>query len=143
MKKIVFFLLCLLILSPTYLSAVQHRIDPDEEDEEETATEPAESTSTSTSTSAVKGFAGGVKQVTYEGPKEFTKETVSQVDKKPPIVAMVEGVNNGTQKLLDNTVKGAYKVATLGKGDLKSYEIEEPKKGSDETTKIKISLPGT
>ena len=127
MKKIILFLGCLVVILIPFLLA-----------DEDSSSEEAPS-----STSALKGLAGGVKQVAYEGPKEFAKETVSQVPKKPPIVAVVEGVNTGTQKLLDHTVKGAYKVATLGKGDLKSYEVKEPEKGSDEPTKIKISLPGT
>ena len=93
--------------------------------------------------SHIKRFAGGVKQVAYEGPKDFAEETVSEVPRKNPIEGIVEGVNAGTQKLLDNTVKGAYKVATFGHSELDHYEIEEPKKGSDETTKIKIRIPGT
>lgn len=95
------------------------------------------------SSSAIQGIAGGVKKVAYEAPKDFTKETVKEAAKKPPIVNIVEGVNKGTEKFLDQTLKGAYKVATLGKGELNSYEIEEPKKGSDDTTKIKIKIPGT
>lgn len=126
-----------MIVSIPFLFAVEDPSDSEENDEQVVPSSP------SSSTSAVKGFARGVKQMAYEGPKEFTKETVSQVSKKPPLVAVVEGVNAGTQKLLDHTVKGAYKVATLGKGELHSYEIEEPKKGSDETTKIRISIPGT
>ena len=101
------------------------------------------STASSSSTSSAHGIAGGVKRVVYEGPKDFAKETVKEAAKKPPIVNVVEGVNKGTEKLLDHTLKGAYKVATLGKGELNSYEIEEPRKGSDDTTKIKIKIPGT
>ena len=95
------------------------------------------------SRSPIKGIASGVKNVAYDGPKDFTKETVKEIPKKPSIVNVVEGVNKGTEKLLDHTIKGAYKVATLGQGELESYEIQEPEKGSDEPTKIKISLPGT
>lgn len=89
---------------------------------------------------AGKKMASGVKQVAYDGPKDFVKEAVPP---KPGLERMVEGVNQGTSKLLDHTLKGAYKVATLGQSELESYEIEEPKKGSDETTKIKIQIPGT
>ena len=91
----------------------------------------------------VIGLAKGVKQVAYEGPKEFVKETAEEAPKKPPIVNVIEGVNKGTEKLLDHTIKGAYKVATLGTGELESYEVQEPEKGSGEPTKFKISLPGT
>ncbi len=109
--------------------------------EEEPSKEPAP-TPVHSSRSPVKGMASGVKQVAYEGPKDFAKETVA-VPKKPTITNVVESVNKGTKKLLDHTIKGAYKVATLGMSDLDSYEVEEPKKGSDEPTKFKISIPGT
>ena len=123
MKKLAFLLPCLMIAS----------------------TLPALATDqgSSSGASAVQGMAGGVKKVVYEGPKDFTKETAKEAVKKPSIDNVVEGVNKGTEKLLDHTVKGAYKVATFGKGNLKSYEIEEPRKGSDDTTKIKIKIPGT
>ena len=126
MKKIALLLSCLMIPPQPFLFAAKEG-----------------NASTSSSPSPLRGVAGGVKKVVYEGPKDFTKETIKEVPKKPPIVNVVEGVNKGTEKLLDHTIKGAYKVATLGQGDLKSYEIEEPRKGSDDTTKIKIKIPGT
>ena len=95
------------------------------------------------SDSAIKGIAQGVKRVAYEGPKDFVEETAEEAPEKPPIVNMVEGVNKGTEKLVDHTIKGAYRVATLGKSELKSYEVEEPEKGSDKPTRFKISIPGT
>ena len=92
---------------------------------------------------APEHFASGVKKIAYDAPKDLVKETVEEIPKKPPIVSVVEGVNRGTQKFIDHTIKGAYRVATLGTSELESYEVEEPKKGSDEPTKFKISLPGT
>jgi|GEM_PF-2487130 len=106
-------------------------------------TEESSSENEKPSQSPLKGIASGVKNVAYDGPKDFTEETVKAVPKKPPIVNVVEGVNRGTEKLLDHTIKGAYKVVTLGTDELESYEIQEPEKGSNEPTKIKISLPGT
>ncbi|MBI2167128.1 MAG: hypothetical protein HYU34_02655 [Candidatus Omnitrophica bacterium] len=70
-------------------------------------------------------------------------EAVEEESGRNPLTRAVEGVNEGTEKLLDRTVKGAYRVATLGQSKLESYEIEEPEKGSGEPTKIKISIPGT
>ena len=93
--------------------------------------------------SPVTGIAKGIKQVAYEGPKDLLAETAEEAPKKPPVVNVIEGVNRGTQKLVDNTIKGAYRVATLGTSELESYEVEEPEKGSGEPTKFKISLPGT
>lgn len=95
------------------------------------------------SSSPIQRIASGVKQVAYDGPKEFTEETVEDVPKKPPLVGVVEGMNERTKKLLDHTLKGVYRVATLGTSELESYEIEEPEKGSGEPAKIKISIPGT
>ena len=128
MKKIAFFASFLLILSVPYVFA---------------GDEPENLPSAAHSSSAAKNFAGGVKQVAYEGPKDLAKETLEEVPKKPPIVSIVEGMNRGTEKLIDHTIKGAYRVATLGKSELKSYEVQEPEKGSKEPTKFKISLPGT
>lgn len=124
MKKFVFLLSLLLVLSAPTLKA----------EEEETR---------DSSPSPIKGLASGVKQVAYDGPKDFAKETIREAPKKPPIVSVVEGINKGTEKFIDHTIKGAYKVATLGMSELDSYEVQEPEKGSGEPTKFKISIPGT
>ena len=70
-------------------------------------------------------------------------EALEEDSGRNPLTRAVKGVNDGTEKLLDHTLKGAYRVATLGQSELESYEVEEPEKGSDETTKIKIPIPGT
>jgi hypothetical protein len=156
MKKFAFLLLLTLLFVTPFIPAEAKPTDYDTENEGTEDPEASEADDSSavprglhpgnggdSTRGAVKGFAGGVKQVAYDGPKEFVKETAEESTKKPPIVSVVEGVNKGTQKLLDTTVKGAYKVATLGQGELASYEVQEPEKGSGEPTKIKISIPGT
>lgn len=70
-------------------------------------------------------------------------ETVEEESGRNPLTRAVEGVNEGTEKILDRTLKGAYRVATFGQSKLESYEVEEPEKGSGEPTKFKISIPGT
>lgn len=134
MKKTVFFLLCLWVASIPSLLAEEETFPPADENtkEESTAKSPP-----------VQHFASGVKKIAYDAPKDLVKETVEEVPKKPPIVSVVEGMNRGIKKSLDHTLKGAYRVATLGTSELESYEVEEPKKGSDEVTKVKISIPGT
>lgn len=89
------------------------------------------------------GFAGGVKQATYDSAKDLISDTAESTATEAPIVGTIEGARVGSGKVLDNTVKGAYKVATLGFGDLESYEVVEPESGSGEPTKIKIKIPGT
>ncbi len=81
-------------------------------------------------------------------PPLWAVEKVEEVEeeepsRKTPIDGMVAGVNEGTRRILDHTVKGAYRIATLGQSELESYQVEEPEKGSGDVTKIKISIPGT
>ena len=125
MKKLAFFLIGILIISTPCLLA--------EED----------SSQKKGSSSPIKGIASGLKNVAYDAPKDLATETVKEAPKKPPLVNVVEGVNKGAEKFIDHTIKGAYKVATLGTSELESYEVQEPEKGSGEPTKFKISIPGT
>lgn len=130
----VFLLFCLLVVSIPSLLAEEETSKPQNETLQEKSTMKSP---------PVLHFASGVKKIAYEAPKDLVKETIEEVPRKPPIVSVVEGVNRGIQKSMDHTLKGAYRVATLGTSELQSYEVEEPKKGSDEVTKVKISLPGT
>ena len=79
----------------------------------------------------VKGIASGVKQV-VGGPKKFISDTVEGTKSGPPIAGTVEGVGKASGALVDSTIKGAYKVATLGYGEAKTVEVENPEKPKDE-----------
>ena len=92
---------------------------------------------------AARRFAGGVKQATYDSTVDLISETASGTAENPPVVGTLEGARLGSGKVLDHTIKGAYKVATLGFGELESYEVEEPESGSGEPTKFTIKIPGT
>ncbi len=87
--------------------------------------------------------AEGVKQATVDSTAGFISDTVEGTTEEAPVKGTLEGARLGTGKVLDSTLKGAVKVATLGYGELKNYEVEEPASGTDETTKIKIGIPGT
>ena len=91
----------------------------------------------------VKGIAGGVKQATVDSATGLIGETTQGTAEDAPVIGTVEGARLGSQKVLDNTVKGVAKVATLGYGNVESYEVEEPESGTDEPTKIRIKIPGT
>ncbi|HXV28438.1 MAG TPA: hypothetical protein VD913_05675 [bacterium] len=90
-----------------------------------------------------KRVAEGVKQATVDSATGLISETAEETAGEAPVKGTIEGARLGTGKVLDSTLKGAVKVATLGYGDLKHYEVEEPASGTDETTKIKIGIPGT
>ena len=91
----------------------------------------------------LKNMAGGVKQATVDSAAGFVSDTTEGTKEDAAVVGTLEGARKGTEKVLDNTVKGVSKVATLGYGEVKNYEVQEPEKGSDEPTKIKIKIPGT
>jgi hypothetical protein len=80
----------------------------------------------------VKGVASGVKEVA-SGTKEIVAETVEETTSGPPIVGTMKGIGKGAEAALDSTVKGAYKVATLGYGELKDERLkkEPPKRQED------------
>ena len=90
-----------------------------------------------------KRFVGGVKQATVDSTADLLNETAQSTVEDKPVVGTLEGAAEGTGGVLDNAVKGVSKVATLGYGEVDSYEVEQPKKGTDEPTKIKIKIPGT
>ncbi len=91
-------------------------------------------------TRPLKGIASGVKQVAVDAPQGLISETAEETAADKPVLGTLEGARKGTGKVLDSTVKGVAKVATLGYGDVDNYKVEEPKANSDEPTKIKISF---
>ena len=91
----------------------------------------------------VKRFAGGVKQTTLDTTTAVFSETSEAREEEGAVVGTLEGARRSSGKILDSTVKGAVKVATLGYGEVSNYEIVEPEKDSGEPTKIKIKIPGT
>jgi hypothetical protein len=112
-------------------------------DEEARAQERAEKEARKTERkNPVKNFAKGVKESTVDSTAGFVSETTEGASDSP-VLGTIEGARKGTGKVLDSTVKGAYKVATLGYGDDPTYEVEEPESGTDEPTKIRIKIPGT
>ena len=88
----------------------------------------------------VKNFAGGVKQATVDSTTGLIEETSQGTAEDAPVVGTLEGARRGSEKVLDNTVRGAVKVATLGYGHVDHYEVQEPEKNSDEPTKIKLKF---
>ena len=89
---------------------------------------------------AAKRFAAGLKQATVDSTAGLISDTAESTREEAPIVGTLEGARKGTEKILDSTVKGVAKVATLGYGDVQHYEVEEPKANTDEPTKIKIKI---
>ena len=91
----------------------------------------------------VRGIASGVKEATFDSTTGFLEETAEATVDQPPIVGTLEGVRLGSGVVLDKALKGTVKVATLGYGELKHYEVTDPEADSGDPTKITIPIPGT
>ena len=139
--KQAFLILLTVILSFSNLAMARRSGQYDEEAREEERQAAKEQPKTKTSrTPSPKRFASGIKQATIDSAAGLLSDTAESTRDEAPVVGTLEGARRGTQKVLDNTIKGAVKVATLGYGEVQSYEVEEPKKDSEDTTKIKIKF---
>ncbi len=139
-----FFALTLLVSSLFLQIGMSRRGEYDEEAREQERLEKAERKAEKHGhTNPFKNMAGGVKQATVDSAAGLVSDTAEGTKNDAAVVGTLEGARKGSEKVLDNTVKGLSKVATLGYGEVKNYEIQEPEKGKDEPTKIKIKIPGT
>lgn len=146
-KSFLPFLAAILVLSSLFLqTGMSRRGEYDEEARAQERIEKAERKAEKRGeprTNPFKNIAGGVKQATVDSAAGFVSDTTEGTRDNPAVLGTLEGAREGSGKILDNTVKGVSKVATLGYGEVKNYEIEEPESGTDEPTKIKIKIPGT
>lgn len=142
MKK-TFLLFVLIAFAASLQLGMAHRGEYDEEAREQERLEKQQQKADKQRTNPAKEFARGIKQATVDSAAGFASDTTESSTTGDPVTGALEGARKGTGKVLDNTVKGAVKVATLGYGHVDHYEVEEPAKGSDEPTKIKFKIPGT
>lgn len=112
-------------------------------DEEAREQERLEKEAKKAGVNPAKRFAGGIKEATLDSTTAVLSETSDSTQEEGPLVGPLEGARRSSEKILDSTVRGAVKVATLGYGEVDNYEIVEPEKDSGEPTKIKIKIPGT
>ena len=139
-------LAALLVLSSLFLqTGMSRRGEYDEEarEQERLEKEQRKAQQPSEHINPLKRIFGGVKQATVDSAADLVSDTTQGTREDTAVVGTLEGAREGSGKVLDNTVKGVSKVATLGYGEVKNYEIQEPEKGKDEPTKIKIKIPGT
>ncbi len=87
-----------------------------------------------------KGVVEGVKQATVDSTTGLISDTASETVSDVPVRGTLQGARIGSEKVVDNAVKGVFKVATLGYGEVDSYKKEEPEHGSGEPTKFSIAL---
>ena len=85
-----------------------------------------------------RNFASGIKEMTVDNAKDALSDTAEGTISKNPVTGTIEGVRQGTNKVIDNTIKGVKKVASLGYAKDDSYEVQEAEKGSGDAAKIKL-----
>ena len=85
-----------------------------------------------------KNFATGIKEVTYDNVKDTLSDTGGSTMHEKPVVGTLDGTQQAGEKVVDNTIKGVKKVASLGYAKDDSYEITQPEKGSGDAAKIKL-----
>ena len=85
-----------------------------------------------------KNFATGVKEMTVDNAKDALSDTAGGTISKNPVTGTLEGARVGSDKVIDNTIKGVKKVVSLGYAKDDSYEVQEAEKGSGDAAKIKL-----
>lgn len=85
-----------------------------------------------------KNFAKGIKEVTYDNVRDTLSNTAGSTMREKPVVGTLDGTQQAGEKVIDNTIKGVKKVASLGYAKDDSYEIAQPEKGSGDAAKIKL-----
>jgi hypothetical protein len=98
----------------------------------------AEARASEESRRPVKNMAAGIKELTYDNVRDVTKDTVHGTATEAPIVGTLDGTRQAGTQVVDNTIRGVKKVASLGFAKDDSYEIEEAQKGSGDAAKIKL-----
>ncbi len=85
-----------------------------------------------------KNFATGIKEVTYDNVKDTLSDAGGSTMHEKPVIGTLDGTQQAGEKVIDNTIKGVKKVASLGYAKDDSYEIEQAEKGSGDAAKIKL-----
>lgn len=129
------------ILSITAIANLGMGRNPEDYDEEAIQAERSQKEAKEgRENSMASTFVGGIKQATVDNTADVISETADGTRNDAPVVGTLEGARKSTEKVLDNTVKGAAKIATLGYVENPRYEVEDPEKGTDDTTKIKFKF---
>ena len=76
--------------------------------------------------------------MTVDNAKDALSDTAGGTISRNPVAGTLEGARQGSDKVIDNTIKGVKKVVSLGYAKDDSYEVQEAPKGSGDAAKIKL-----
>jgi hypothetical protein len=138
MKKASLAVLVLVSAIASFGMARSGQYDEDAREQEKLQKQVAQEAQIPEERHPAKNFATGIKEVTYDNVRDTLGETGGGTMSKRPVVGTLDGTQQAGEKVVDNTIKGVKKVASLGYAKDDSYEIDPPEKGSGDPAKIKL-----
>jgi len=138
MKRKILVALVLVTAAAHFGMARSGQYDEDAREQEKIQKQMEKEAATPERRHPAKNFAQGVKEVTYDNVKDTLGDTAHATMSEKPVVGTLDGTQQAGEKVVDNTIKGVKKVASLGYAKDDSYEIEQAEKGSGDAAKIKL-----
>lgn len=138
MKKefLIIFVLAIAIMNLGMARSGQY--DEEARQEEKIRKQMAQETETPGRSHPAKSFATGVKEMTVDNVKDTLSDTAHGTMSEKPVIGTLDGTQQAGEKVVDNTIKGVKKVASLGYAKDDSYEIEQAEDKSGDAAKIKL-----
>ncbi len=138
-KKLYFIALLILITASLNLGMARRSDQYDQEARlQENAQKQSDQSLPPEKSHPAQNFATGVKEMTVDNAKDALSDTAGGTISKNPVAGTLEGARQGSDKVIDNTIKGVKKVVSLGYAKDDSYEVQEAEKGSGDAAKIKL-----
>jgi hypothetical protein len=138
MKKALLVIFVLLAAATQFGMARSGQYDEDARQQEKIQKQMNKETQAPDKRHPAENFATGIKEVTYDNVKDTLSDTAGSTIHEKPVVGTLDGTQQAGEKVVDNTIKGVKKVASLGYAKDDSYEITQPEKGSGDAAKIKL-----
>ena len=138
MNRKLFLIAILSLALSNFGMARSGQYDEEARQQEKLQKQTAKETETPEKRHPAKNFATGIKEVTYDNVKDTLGDTAHGTMSEKPVVGTLDGTQQAGTKVVDNTIKGVKKVASLGYAKDDSYEIEQAEKGSGDAAKIKL-----
>jgi len=138
MEKKIFVTLVLVIAVANFGMARSGQYDEAAREEEKVQKQMDKEAQALEKSHPARNFATGVKEMTVDNVRDTLSDTAEGTLHEKPIIGTLDGTQQAGEKVVDNTIKGIKKVASLGYAKNDNYEIEEPEKGSGDAAKIKL-----
>ncbi len=137
-KKILVVLVLVMAVSSVGMARKSDQYDQDARAQEKVQNAMDKDAQSQEKSHPAKNFAKGIKEVTYDNVRDTLSDTGGSTMHEKPVVGTLDGTQQAGEKVVDNTIKGIKKVASLGYAKNDNYEVQEAEKGSGDPAKIKL-----